>query len=169
MNKWGVRLIGCYFLIWAISDLVELIIGTHSKKGFMGFYIEIGGLDIAPWIGVCILFYTVFQLVRFDNSGRIWALIMLWPYTIIWGALFIAALVSFFSPPVRERLSSSFTWTWTMVPKPEPPVGFSLFVGVVFINFLVPLYYLLRKNTKALFQKIITAEENNPNPETPTP
>lgn len=165
MNKWGVRLVGCIFFVWAISDTLKLIL-TGRTGGFFGihFYLftynGVGQIDILGWIGIYILFYTGIQLMRFDNRARIWALIMLWPYTIFLGALFIAALVSFFSPLVREHLSSSITWNWIAWPKPEPPLGLSLFFGVLFIYFLTPLYFLLRKSTKQLFIKPLPTDGN---------
>ncbi len=166
LNHWGVRLIGCYFFILAVSDVYKLITGTRHTKGFMGIDLGIThngeSIDVMAWIGVYILFYTGFQLMRFYGRGRTWALIMLWPSTIFLGALFVASIISVFSPPVYKSLSSSFSmsWPWCQC-RAETPLEILSFLGLAFAYYLIPLYFLLRTNTKVLFRKAVPTGETN--------
>jgi hypothetical protein len=162
MNKWGIRLIGLLFFIWAIGKTFMLILDPHASGRFpisiyLFTYNGIGQIDIMGWVGICILFYTGYHLIKFDKTGRIWALIILWPYTIYLGALFTAALVSFFFSPIREYLTSSIISSQKL----ETPWTFSLLFGGPFVCFLFPLYFLLRKENKLLFHKAVSKDENN--------
>jgi FtsH-binding integral membrane protein len=94
MNKWGVRLIGIYFIVWAIHDFFGLLTGQFSKEGFMGIIINAFGHDIATWIGAFLCLYIGIQLIRFDQRGRRWALILLWPWVIISGFLLVWIILS---------------------------------------------------------------------------
>ena len=166
MNKWGVRLIGCYFLIRAASEVYQLITGTRHAKGFFGMYLSINNngidaIDIMAWIGVYILIYTGIQLMRFDRRGRTWALILSWPSVIIFGTLFMVSIISFFYPSLYEDLQISIAPTLPLFKrKAETPFEVLLFFGYGFSYCLIPLYYLLRKDTKVLFQKVPAAEAN---------
>lgn len=166
MKKWGVRLIGFYFLIRAVSEVYQLITGTRHAKGFFGIYLRsnnnsIDAIDIMAWIGVYILIYTGIQLIRFDRRGRTWALILFWPSVIFMGTLFMVSLISFFYPSIYEDLHIPIAPTLSLFKrKAETPFEIFLFLGFGFSYCLIPLYYLLRKDTKALFQKVPAAEAN---------
>lgn len=171
MNKWGVRLISCYFFIWAISNVLKLIFSPGRSDGFFGisFYLpsynDSPQIDVLGWFAAYLLFYAGIQLLRFDRGGRTWALIMLWPYTIFSGALFLAALVSFFSSPVREYLASSIKCNYPLQScKPETSLAFSLLLGWGFVYVLIPLYFLLRKNSKELFIKPTVSQDTDNTP-----
>ena len=62
LTKWGVRLIGIYFFLWAVSDFYRLVIGTRTAKGFLGFDLGLTyngeHIDVVAWLGVAVLFYA---------------------------------------------------------------------------------------------------------------
>jgi hypothetical protein len=171
MNKWGVRLISCYFFIWAISNVLKLIFSPSRADGLFGIHFYLPSyngspqIEILGWFAAYILLYTGIQLLRFDKRGRTWALIMLWPYTITSGTLFIAALISFFSSPVRKHLTSSINCNFGVGScKPETSLALSALLGWGFVYCLTPLYFLLRKNTKEIFIKPTVPQETDNTP-----
>ena len=162
MSKWGVRLIGVGFLVWAAINVYSLIRNPGYSGGFpvihlyLYTYNGIGQVDLMGWIGVAILCYIGFYLIRFNRKGRTWALIILWPNAIIFTVAMIATCVSFFSQPVLQYLShsifSSYTWQ-SLSEQYDTSVKLMYLFGMAFLLSVVPLYYLLRKDTKSLFQK----------------
>ena len=163
LAKWGVRLIGLCFFLWATSNLIDVVTVSGNTKGFYGITMTLSDdIDITAWIGIYILFYTGVQLMRFDKRGRIWALILHWPLVIVLGVLFIASIILLFMPSFYESLPFSFA------PKvrflqivAETPLETSLFFLLDFVYFAAPLYFLLRKDTKALFNIPATTGETH--------
>jgi hypothetical protein len=157
MKKWGVRLIGCGFIVWAISNLYNLITGTAHIKGFMGFDLVItyngNETGILAWVGVYILCYAGIQLIRLDIRGRTWALIMFWPATVFMGIFFlITVFSSIFSWPLGSSIIFpffNFQWSGEIT----GPIMLPLVAGLLFIFNAIPLYFLTREDIKRLFLK----------------
>lgn len=152
MNKWGVRLISCLFFIWAISGIHRLIIGTSSKE-FFGLSLTYHGekLVFMAWAQVVVLVYIGFQLLRFRPSGRYWALTVLWlgmlgtGWLLIW--MIISALKAFYH---NEAIDFYYT-TWFGEIR---DLAVLLFYAGILVYLFIPAYYLLRANTKKLFQQV---------------
>lgn len=174
MKKWGVRLIGFYFLIGAIFDLLGLVMGTRSKKGFLGLIItnsHANQVDIMGWIGVFVLAYAGYYLLRLDARGRLWTLIVLWPWVIISG-FYLAWIVLSPTSTFFSNANMSMGWHFFYTDWPGEINGpyriYSLFIGI-FLFYSALTYFLMRKDVKQLFQKADTTAENHPNPEAPNP
>ncbi|MFZ5880072.1 MAG: hypothetical protein ACOY0R_11935 [Chloroflexota bacterium] len=158
MKKWGVRLIGILFLLQAISTTIAYANGISPS--FSG-YVEVDNvkLDITTPILICLFLYAGFQLARCKESGRIWALILLWPSVIASLLFFVEALVTYNSPIVagKWKIGLEVFWLWgqekTIL---DSPIRVFV-VGLFMIFYLVPLYYLLRKDVKALFEPPTTS------------
>ncbi len=152
MKKWGVRLIGILFLLWAVSSFIDWLRG--SEEGFLGFYINIFGSNISPLVEVFILLYTSYYIFKFDKRGRIWALILLWPSSIASLLFFIKTLVTYNSPIVVVKWTVGLEVFWLQGQEKtilDMPIRV-LVVGLFMILSLAALYYLLRKDIKALFE-----------------
>ena len=161
MKKKGVRLVGVFFVVWAIHNFFGLLTGQLSKKGFMGLIIESGGHDIAPWIGACLFLYIGVQLIRLDPRGRLWALTFLWLSVIVLG-FYLAWIVlsptsNFFSNTDMSIIWHFFYTDWPGEIK-GPYNNYSVFIGV-FLFYSALTYFLMRKDIKQLFEKSVTTEE----------
>ncbi len=163
MNKWGVRLISCYFFIWAISDVYKLISGTRHAKGFLGFHLTYHGeninIDSMAWAGVVILVYAAFQLLRFHPSGRYWALTVLWVSTLLSGFSFIWLIV-LLANAFYNGTGIDFSNPKWLGEDSRPIAALLLFVGA-FLFYFISVYFLMRKDVKQLFQKPVTTGETN--------
>ncbi len=184
MNKWGVRLVGWYFLIWAISDVLGLMIDSGQTRGFLGisadlsydynlpFYKGTGQIEIMRWAGVCVLVYVGYNLLRFKQSGRMAALIVLWPTAIISGFYFILMILSSVSVFYYSgtRLSATLNFFHTNWPgEISDPIILPLAFGSLFLLNFIITYFLMRKDTKQLFKKPATSEVNKLESEEPAP
>ncbi len=153
LNVWGVRLLGVFFLLWSLLDFVELITGTRSRKGFLGLHVDIGGLDIMTWIGVYVLSYTGYHLLKLNSQGRNWALIIFWPSMIVTGLYFLLAVISSISSSRFDtNLSTTlnlFKFQWAI----EDTVTLLIVLGGMFLLNSIPLFFLMRKDVKNLFLK----------------
>lgn len=153
MNKWGVRLIGFLFLIEAIYYFLPLITKTWHPTGFWE-------IDLVYAI---VFLYTGIQLLRFHPSGRNWALFILWLSTLlsgfflVWISLSLTTTSIYFANPQWLNESS------------RPIFALLLFVGAVIIFLFVPIYFLMRKDVKQLFQNAAASTDNNPYPQPPLP
>ena len=172
MNKWGVRLISCYFFVWAISDVYKLATGTSSNK-FFGFYFSSNGENLAfmAWAEVVALAYIGFQLLRFHPGGRYWSLAVLWLMTLEAGG-FLIWMIVLLAKDFFEGKSSGLAWNcncpiWHGEVRGLPAV--LLYFVVVFIFIFIPTYFLMRKDVKQLFEKAVATVENTPNSEAPMP
>ena len=174
MNKWGVRLVGGYFFVRAILTAYGLILSPFNTGGFFGLSITdvsytlpffgsgeslIDTMALAEVIAFLLIGYF---LLRYNSIARLAALIILWPPTIVYGFYFILmSLVAIFSPFDSEAKASStlrfFQWSRHV---DDPLILLLAFTGF-FLFYSIPLYFLMRKDTKALFQKVITTREIN--------
>lgn len=161
MKKWGVRLIGCYFFTWGISEVYKLIIGTSSNS-FFGIITTQNGEEVAfmAWVGVIVYLYIGFQLLRFDPRGRLWALTIFWLSVIALGFylawLALSPTSNFFSDVEMSVVLRVLFTDWPGEIN-GPTRIYSLLVGIfLFYSFLT--YFLMRKDVKQLFEKTIIAE-----------
>ena len=172
MNKWGVRLISAYFFVWAISKAV----GIDNSKGSsynieLPFYKHSGQIDLVGWIGVCVLLYVGYNLLRFDSTSRTIALISLWPSVIGMGVFFVLitySAINAFLSGAYATADSSMTFYFFHIKWPgeitNPALIYSIIVGRLMLV-LAPLYFLMRKDVKQLFAKTDTTETSAPNSE----
>ncbi|MBC7877379.1 MAG: hypothetical protein H7Y59_09445 [Anaerolineales bacterium] len=154
MRKLGIYLIGILFLLQALSDLIALITGTHSPTGFMGItYVIPYQFDVMGWVGVLIQAYVGFCLLRLDNQGRIWALVVLWPAVILSG-LFLVILI--ISSVLHLSLLTSISWTLNIFNKSlriDGPVIRFLLSAIFFLFYTVQVCLLTSRDVKMEFQK----------------
>jgi hypothetical protein len=165
MNKWGVRLIACLFFIRAISDIYELIANTGSAEGSsLGWRVIIGGANLSSfmaWVEIIILVFAGVQLLRFQPSGRYWALFTLWISTLVSGVFLIRMIVgvtkAFYQ---HEPIEAYFTISFgdTVGNKVEGVIPLLLLFVGAFVFYLVPVYFLMRKDVKQLFEKPVAVE-----------
>jgi len=146
MKKWGVRLIGILFLLLAIGDASSLMGGTSN--GFIIY--TLGGirLDITNIITFCLNSYIGFQLIRVNNSGRILAILILW-----WGILSSACVFIFSLSATKPNQILD-----TRVGEIDAFLYIILFFAATIAMYSMLLYYLERKDIKALFEPLIIPE-----------
>jgi hypothetical protein len=168
MKKWSVRLIGCLFFLQALSGLLSLMTGNRPALGVFGIIRYIlpysinnvsGEVDITAWIWVIIIAFTGINLIRLKEGGRQWALILLWPTLIGSCLLFLLTIISsirsiYFHTPAAFALTSS-TWSY----KIDNPVTPLLLTGGLLIFYGSVIYFLSGKDTKLLFQKTESIQE----------
>ena len=167
MNKWGVRLVGWYFIIRAILTAVGLILSPTHAGGFFGIYMD-NSISFNLPIGNCtfpqidfmalwetfFLFLVGYYILRFQSRARLTALIVLWPSTIYYGFYFIlmtlAAIFSFFDPEAEASATLRF-FKWSRDVN-DPLILLLAFTGF-FLFYSIPTYLLMRKDVKHLFEK----------------
>lgn len=151
MKKWGVRLIGILFLLWAISEGIALANGT-SRAPFY-FVTDNIRLNVITPIEICLLLYISVQLMLFAKNGRTWALIMLsWAVLRIGVVLvFILSWAAFNTPLKLGNYQVAYKLDMGFI-KPDSPLLISISAIGMFIVILTSLYFLLRKDVKALFE-----------------
>jgi hypothetical protein len=162
MRRWGIRLLGIFFLFWAISDLVGLIKGTHPPRGFMGIDLGITyngeSIGIMAWIGVCVLAYTGFCLLRLNPQGHKWALILLWLSILkLVLALVLIIILSLKSQIVPTALTTSINYLSYSI-KLDKSGSFLAITGVSFLFYAIQIYFLTRNDVKTEFQRHETLE-----------
>jgi hypothetical protein len=154
MRKWIVRLIGCLFLLLALSELIDLITGTRSTKGFYGIRLLVGVMsdqvDIMVWIGVVIEVCTGYYLIRLEERGRRLVLFLLF---LSIGQVILAMFIAI----------SSANWSFSHTPlilrfaeqsyEIDNPPGTLLVIAGMVIFYGSGIYFFTRKDTKTLFQK----------------
>jgi hypothetical protein len=152
MKKWGVRLIAIYFLLWAIGEGIALANGTSKAP----FYLVSDNirLDVITPIEICLLLYISFQLIFFVKNGRTWALIVLSWAVLRSGVVFILSWITFNAPLKLGDYQLAYKLDMGLV-KSDSPLLISIVAAGMFIAFLMSLYYLLRKDIKALFKPSI--------------
>ncbi len=160
MKKWGVWLISISFFIGAITNYFDIITQRNPPHGFMGFsfFYESGlspaslvpQFDVMALIGLCVNLYIAYNLSKFRNDGRIGALIVLWLSTLLLGfSLFYIAI----------KISTPLTSLGTAVNylglsyNINQPGTFLTMAGSVFTFYIIQIYFLMRKDVKAQFQK----------------
>jgi len=152
MNKWGVRLISCLFFISPISNVYNLTTG--------------GRIDVITLVSGVFHVYIGVQLLRFQPSGRDWALFFFWLGTIIVGVLCTWIIIlSIYT------LYTGTSFPYELHPKWGGEINDPIIFSVISIGFFlccfVPTYFLMRKDTKILFQKANAIKENNVHPDVP--
>lgn len=162
MRKWGIRLIGIFFLFWAISDLVRLIKGIRPPRGFMGVDLGITyngeTIGIMAWIGVCVLVYTGFCLLKLNPQGHKWALILLWLSILkLVLALVLIIILSLKSHTSPASLMTSVNYLSYSI-KFDKPGSFLALTGVSFLFYAIQIYFLMRNDVKMEFQRHETLE-----------
>lgn len=163
MNKWGVRLIALLFIILAVSDVYGVITGARNGQSFTRFHINVLGIDFMPWVEIVILVYAGIQLLRFQPSGRYSALFIFGLAILASGiglilivVVLIDSLISGTSFPLTTNIRGN---NWFS--EPGGSVVYVVLLAVVLIIiYFIPAYFLMRKDVKQLFEKIITAEES---------
>ena len=168
LTKLGVRLIGIFFFIRAVADVYGLITHTRSAEGFLGFYMNFNDdgkpiIDIMAWVGVVIMIYVCFQLFRFHPSGRNWALTIYWLLLLegagysIW--LIISWVKDFFGGKDFSFALNINNPVWQG--EVSGLFAILLYFGVVVVFIFIPVYFLMRKDVKQLFQKTAPTGETN--------
>ena len=151
MKKWGVRLISIYFLLWAIIEGIALANGTSKAP----FYLVSDNLrlDVITPIEICLLLYISVQLMLFAKNGRTWALIILsWAVLRVGVVLvFILSWTAFNTPLKLGNYQVVYKLDMGFV-KSDSPLLISISAIGMFIVILTSLYFLLRKDVKALFE-----------------
>lgn len=151
-----IYLIAILFLLLALSDLVGLLTGSRSEKGFLGldlgFTMDGQELDIMGWVGVFVQLYIGYQLFRLSSEGRSCALILLWIWTIGVGiTICIVFMLLIMSPSRVTEFSPATFWFFDYMAQIDLGVGL-LICFIVLIFYSIPLYFLSRKDIKALFE-----------------
>ena len=172
MNKWGIRLVGYYFFVRAILTAYRLILSPSYAGGFFGIHTNISyslpflgngdAINLMAMGEVIALSLIGYFLLRFNSSARLAALLVLWPPTIYYGIYFLlmtlAAISSFFDPETKASATLTF-FQWSQ--KINDPIILALAFTGFFLFYFIPTYLLMKKDTKALFQKVIPAGETN--------
>ena len=140
MKKWGVRLIGILFLLSAVSAFGKLFKGGEAS--FWGIYINIFGWDISSLVNICVSFYIGYSLLKFNKMGRTWALTLLWlgVFSSAWAFVFSLTAIKA-NQTIDTRFGEIDAFLFIIL----------LYLGI-FIALSVPLYYLERRDIKALFE-----------------
>lgn len=175
MNKWGVRLIAVYVFLWAISDFYKLITGNGRTHGFFGFVWMFSNngnsIDFMAWLQAIVLVGVGINLLRFQSGGRYWALFIFW-WTSIMSAGFLIWMIVVSVIDLSKGEIPGLAVNLNNLIWGGEIRGFSAafyYFVVILIFYFIPLYFLMRKDIKQLFEKSVTTVENNPNPEAPMP
>jgi hypothetical protein len=157
MGKWIIRLIGISFLFGALLNLFGLITGINPPHGFLGlsWVSPSAQFDIMAWVGVCVIAYIGYRLVRLHPQGRLWALIVLW-YTILgFGLTFVYSAIKAPIPLTSIAVTVNFLGHSYKLNKPG---SYLILSGIVFLLYATQIYFLMRKDVKMEFQKQETSE-----------
>lgn len=151
MKKWGVRLIGVFFLIAAAYNVISavenysLLTADTPTPDFWGFDLVYAIVYLYPGI----------QLLRFHPSGRGCALNVLWLLVLLSGIL----LVVFASAVYRHYTGEIDFGGPKWVAENLRPIAIILTpVGLLFF-FLVPINFLLGEDVERLFGKSVAPKE----------
>ncbi|MGC1378861.1 MAG: hypothetical protein WA821_21700 [Anaerolineales bacterium] len=161
MRKRIVQGIGLLFLLWAVSSIFTFLMDKNPSLNFFGlFYVKINDtlvrpsfpatIDVGRWIGILIIVYTGYSLIRLRKSGRFWALfifsLILIAYflLLIWGIYVVMQDPNHVTPGnlyLGNNVYGIDNWF--------PALGF-------FILLIAPpalgIFFLSSKETKALFE-----------------
>jgi len=162
MRRWGIRLIGIFFLFWAISNLFGLIDGTRPPRGFMGIDLGITyngeTIGIMAWIGVSVLAYTGLCLLMLNPQGHKWALILLWLSILkLVLALVLVIILSLEAHTSPTSLITSVNYLSYSI-KIDKPGSFLAITGVSFLFYAIQIYFLMTNDVKTEFQRHETLE-----------
>jgi hypothetical protein len=177
MNKWGVRLAGWYFIIWALLTAIGFMLSPTHAGGFFGVYMYNSGSYTLPIIGSgaipqldlmalgksIFLVLAGYFILRLQSPARVAALTVLWPSVIIHGFIFVLVLAGAIYDLFAGRNSggdyyATFYFFQTNWPgKITDPILLNLIFTGRFLLSLIPTYILMRKDVKRLFQRTVTA------------
>lgn len=162
MKKWGVWLISISFLVGAVLNYLDVILQKNPSYGFVGFHFQYNSgpspsalvpqFDPMALVGLCVNLYIAYNLFKFRNDGRVWALVVLWLYALnfmVWFVLFcIKNHVSPFSMIDFSVSFSNYIFNCPLI----------LLSGVPFLFYIIQVYFLMRKDVKAEFQKLANVD-----------
>jgi hypothetical protein len=150
MKVWGIRLIGMFFLVGAILNLFGIITGINPPHGFMGLSWVSSSIefDIMAWIGTFVFAYIGYHLLKLRSQGRIWALILLWISVLRIVFAFIYTAIKIPAPLTSITLVANYPGhSYTL----DKPGIFLVLMGISFLFFAIPTYFLMRKDVKMEF------------------
>lgn len=151
MKKWGVRLIGIFFLMAA---------AYYSLKAYHGYFLLTTGEPITDIWEINLLYAAVFlysgiQLLRFRSSGHGCALKVLWMLVLLTGLVIFVAGKMVYDYYTGEIYFGAPTW---LAENLRPIVVILIPIGLLFL-FLIPINFLLGEDVEKLFGKPATPKE----------
>jgi len=161
MRKWIVRLIGISFLFGAITAYVAIVTKKNPTHGFLGFSFSFlsgsspesmtSQLDIMALIGLCANLYIAYNLLKFKNQGRIWALVVLWlsAFSLVIGL----ALMSSRNHLSPTEILANFNFLNHSFNLPLLALA-----GTTLLFYVIQICFLMRKDVKMEFQRQETVE-----------
>jgi hypothetical protein len=115
-------------------------------------------------VEVVILVYASFQLLRFHQSGRNWAL-SIFGLSILASGLGLIFIVVISINAFYTQTSYPFTLNFpgvTMFSEVDGSIAYVVFlIGIIMLFYFVPAYFLMRKDVKQLFEKAVATGETN--------
>ena len=158
MKKWGVRLIGIFFLMTAAYYLL---------KAYHDYFLLPTDAPMTDFWEMDLLYAVVFlypgiQLLRFRPSGHGCALNVLWMLVLLTGLVIIAAGKIVYDYYTGEIYFGGPTW---LAENLRPIVVILLPIGLLFF-FLIPINFLYREDVELLFKKSVAQQENAPTSDT---
>ena len=158
MKKWGVRLIGIFFLVTAAYFL---LIAFH---GYLQVITDEPITDIWEMnlLYAAVFLYPGIQLLRFRPSGHGCALKVLWMLVLLTGLVIIAAGKIIYDYYTGKIYFGGPTW---LAENLRPIVVILLPIGLLFF-FLIPINFLYREDVELLFKKSVAQQENAPTSDT---
>lgn len=151
MKKWGVRLIGIFFLVTAAYFL---LIAFH---GYLQVITDEPITDIWEMnlLYAAVFLYPGIQLLRFRPSGHGCALKVLWMLVLLTGLVIIAAGKIIYDYYTGKIYFGGPTW---LAENLRPIVVMLVPVGILFL-FLISINFLLGEDVERLFGKPVAPKE----------
>ena len=151
MKKWGVRLIGIFFLVTAAYFL---LIAFH---GYLQVITDEPITDIWEMnlLYAAVFLYPGIQLLRFRPSGHGCALKVLWMLVLLTGLVSIAAGKIIYDYYTGKIYFGGPTW---LAENLRPIVVMLVPVGILFL-FLISINFLLGEDVERLFGKPVAPKE----------
>ena len=151
MKKWGVRLIGIFFLVTAAYFL---LIAFH---GYLQVITDEPITDIWEMnlLYAAVFLYPGIQLLRFRPSGHGCALNVLWMLVLLTGLVIIAAGKIIYDYYTGKIYFGGPTW---LAENLRPIVVMLVPVGILFL-FLISINFLLGEDVERLFGKPVAPKE----------
>lgn len=106
-------------------------------------------------IGLCVYVYIAYNLLKLNEQGRIWALVILWISVLRFVFSFIYTVIK--SPVSWTSLSMVATYPGHSYILNTPSI-FLVSTGIVLLLYALPIYFLMRQDIKLEFQKQETPE-----------
>ena len=158
MSKWGVRLIGIFFLMAAAYYFQKtyhdyLLLSTDEP------ITDIWEMDL---LIAAVFLYPGIQLLRFRPSGHGCALKVLWMLVLWAGLIIIVAGKMVYDYYTGEIYFGAPTW----LNENLRPIATIALPIVVLIFFLISIDFLYREDVELLFKKSVAQQENAPTSDT---